>query len=84
MTIEVEMSKEASYLRDIERARRSVKDHLEGPDSDIDQIIRSIRDNGWTLSNKLRKAFPMLEDPQLAESIIEAIREVLDPDSMKS
>ena len=78
MTIEVEMSKEASYLRDIERARRHVKDYLEGPNSDIDQIIRSIRDNGWTLSNKLRKTFPMLEDPQLAESIIKAAREVPD------
>lgn len=80
MTIEVEMSKEASYLRDIERARRNVKDHLEGPNSDIDQIIRSIRDNNWTLSKKLRKAFPMLENPRLAESIIEAVREALDPD----
>lgn len=83
MTIEVEMSKEASYLRDIERARSNVKDYLEGPNSDIDQIIRSIRDNGWTLSNKLRKAFPMLEDPRLAEDIIEAVREVLDPDYLE-
>lgn len=83
MTIEVEMSKEASYLRDIERARRNVKDYLEGPNSDIDQIIRSIRDNNWTLSNKLRKAFPMLEDAKLADSIIEAVREVLDPDYLE-
>lgn len=83
MTIEVEMSKEASYLRDVERVRRNVKDYLEGPDSDIDQIIRSIRDNNWTLSNKLRKAFPMLGDTRLADSIIEAVREVLDPDYLE-
>jgi len=83
MTIEVEMNKEASYLRDIERARRNVKDYLEGPNSDIDQIIRSVRDNGWTISNKIRKAFPMLENPKLAESVIDAIREVLDPDHLE-
>lgn len=80
MTIEVEMSREASYLRDIERARRNVKDYLEGPNSDIDQIIRSIRDNHWAISNKARKAFPMLEDARLAESVIDAVRAVLDPD----
>jgi hypothetical protein len=60
-----------------------VKDYLEGPNNDIDQIIRSIRDNGWKLSNKLRKTFPMLEDSRLAESIIKAVREVLDPDYLE-
>lgn len=81
MTIEEEMSKEASMLRDIERARLAVKDFLEGPNSDIDQIVRSIKENGWMLSNKLKKAFPILEnDPDRAIFIVKAVREVLDPD----
>lgn len=79
MTIENEMSKEALFLRDIERARAGVKEYLEGPNTDIDQIIRSVRENGWTISNKLRKAFPMLEDEKLAGEIIQAIREALEP-----
>eukprot|EP01133_Synstelium_polycarpum_P020967 gene20967-25175_t len=80
LTIEVEMSKEASYLRDIERARDGVKDHLEGPNSDIDQIIRSVRDNGWKVSNKLIKTFPPLADLLLAEAVVTAIKNVFEPE----
>lgn len=79
LTIEVEMSKEASYLRGIERAREGVKNYLEGPNTDIDQIIRSVRDNGWRLSNKLLKAFPHLQDETLGCAVVGAIREALEP-----
>ena len=79
MTIESEMSKEALFLRDIERARAAVKEYLEGPNTDIDQIIRSVRENRWVVSNKLSKAFPMLAEQELAGAIIQAIREVLEP-----
>ena len=79
LTIEVEMSKEASFLRDIELARDSVKNHLEGPNSDIDQIIRSIRENGWTVSNKLVKAFPPLADRDLANAVVDAVHGVFGP-----
>jgi len=79
MTIENEMSKEALFLRDIDRARAGVKEYLEGPNSDIDLIIRSVRENGWVISNKLKKSFPMLEDQEMASAIILAIREVLEP-----
>ena len=77
LTIEVEMSKEAGYLSGIERAREAVKNFLEGPNADIDQIIRGVRDNGWKLSNKLRKTFPQLEDEALAAAIVEAVRVAL-------
>ena len=77
-TIDSEMSKEAIFLRNLERAREGVKNHLEGPNTDIDQIIRSIRDNGWAVSNKLMKAFPQLADRNLAEAIVRAVREVLE------
>lgn len=80
LTIEVEMSKEASYLRDMERARKGVKNNLEGPDSDIDQIIRSVRENGWKVSNLLVKAFPPLADPALAEAVVAAVRDTSEPD----
>lgn len=60
LTIEVEMSKEASFLRDIELARDGVKNHLEGPNSDIDQIIRSIRENGWTVIEQVREGLPAI------------------------
>lgn len=78
-TIEVEMRKEASYLRGIERAREGVKNYLEGPNADIDQIIRSVRDNGWTLSNKLLKAFPQLQDEDLGSAVAAAVRAALEP-----
>lgn len=80
LTIEVEMSKEASYLRDMELAREGVKNILEGPNSDIDQIIRSVRENGWTVSNKLMKTFLPLADPALAEAVVAAVRNVFEPD----
>jgi len=79
LTIELEMSKEANYLREIERAREGVKNHLEGPNADIDQIIRSVRDNGWTLSNKLLKAFPQLQDEDLGSAVVNAVRSALEP-----
>ena len=79
LTIEVEMSKEASVLRDMELAREAVKNHLEGPNSDIDQIIRSVRESGWRASNKLVKAFPLLADPALAAAVVAAVRDVFEP-----
>ena len=79
LTIEVEMSKEASVLRDMERAREAVKNHLEGPNADIDQIIRSVRESGWRVSNKLVKTFAPLADPELATAVVSAVRGVFEP-----
>lgn len=73
------MSKEALFLRDMGRARAGVKEHLEGPNADIDTIIRSVRENGWAISNKLRKLFPLLGERTRADAIVQAIREALDP-----
>lgn len=80
LTIEEEMSKEAIILRDMGRARQAVKNYLEGPNADIDEIIRSLRQNRWAVSNKLVKNFPQLTDTVLAEAVIGAVREVFDPD----
>ena len=78
-TIELEMTREAIFLRDIEHARADVKEYLEGPNTDIDHIIRSVRENRWSVSNKLKKTFPQLQDGELADSIVSAIRNVFDP-----
>lgn len=75
LTIEEEMSKEAMYLRSIMRAREGIKNYLEGPDQDIDRIIRSISaNNAWKISGKLERSFPQLQDQKLAEKIVRAVR----------
>ena len=47
---------------------------LEGPDGDIDRIIRSIRDNGGRVSNKLLREFSALEDEALARELVAAVQ----------
>jgi len=80
ITIQDEMTNEARYLRDLERARKAVKNRLEGPDPDIDAIIRSLQQNAWQLSGSLKKRFPQLEDSHLTKQIIGDLRAVFDPD----
>ncbi len=74
VTIEQEMRKEAGHLRSLRLARERVKQVIEGPDSDIDRIIRSVRDNGGNISNKLRKEIPALADDTLAEDVAAAVQ----------
>lgn len=75
-TIELEMRTEAGLLRSLRRAREAVKNVLEGPDSDIDRIIRSVRDNGGVISGKLRSEFSALADSGLANAVVQAINDV--------
>ena len=77
VTIEQEMRKEAGYLRSLRLARESVKQVLEGPDADIDRIIRSVRENGGNVSGKLRKEFPSLADKALALKVVAAVQAAL-------
>lgn len=74
LTIEQEMRKEAGYLRSLRTAREGVKQVIEGPDGDIDRIIRSVRENGGRVSNKLLKEFPALGDERLAAATVAAIQ----------
>ena len=73
-TIEQEMRKEAGYLRSLRTARERVKQVIEGPDGDIDRIIRSVRENGGKVSNKLLKEIPALADEGLAAELVMAIQ----------
>lgn len=78
-TIEHEMRKEAGYLRSLRVAREHVKQVIEGPDGDIDRIIRSVRESGGKLSQKLLKEFPALADDALADEVVAAIQGVFAP-----
>jgi hypothetical protein len=51
-----------------------VKQVIEGPDRDIDQIIRSVRENGDKVSNKLLKEVPALADEDIAAELVTAIQ----------
>jgi hypothetical protein len=79
VTIQQEMRKEAVLLRAWDTARRSVKEIVEGPDPDIDRIIRSIHGNGGKVSNKLVGEYPVLADlttaKQVAAAVVEALAE---------
>lgn len=74
LTIDQEMRKEASTLRSLHAARSQIKEVIEGPDADIDRIIRSVRDNNGQLSNKLRKEFPLLDNPKTSSEVIRIVR----------
>lgn len=74
LTIEQEMRKEAGFLRSLRTARERVKQVIEGPDGDIDRIIRSVRENGGKVSGKLVKEFPALGDEHLAAAAVAAIQ----------
>lgn len=75
-TIKQEMTNEALWLRNWDNARSAIKKVLDGPNSDIDKIIRSLQQNQWQISNVLKKQFPLLNDACLAEEIINAVRDV--------
>lgn len=77
LTIEQEMRTEASLLRSQRAAREAVKNVLEGPDQDIDRIIRSVRENGGQISGKLRREFPVLEDAELAKALVQTINDMI-------
>jgi len=72
-TIQHEMRNEAVYLRQHRRDRERVKEVLDGPDPEIDRIIRAVRQNGIRVSNKLKSEFPKLADVDVERRIVEAL-----------
>jgi hypothetical protein len=54
-------------------ARDRVKEVIEGPDRDIDQIIRSILENENKISANLQEQFPLLRDPQIIKGVENAV-----------
>lgn len=82
-TVEHEMADEALALRQNDEAREAIKDLVEMPDSDADRIIRSLQQENWQISNKLRKELPQIFQPGGAfyarrEQIVAAVRAAFD------
>ncbi len=74
-TIEQEMHAQASFFRSMGQARAALKELIEGPDSDIDAIIRSVREHGGLRSGKLAKRFPVLQNDTLWAKVASAVVE---------
>jgi hypothetical protein len=56
-------------------ARARLKTIIEGPDSALDRIIRSVRQSRGTISGKLRAEYPLLEREEIRQDVVTAIRE---------
>lgn len=68
------MAEEECVLIRFQRAQQQLKDVLKMPDQDAKRIIRSLKENNWQLSGKLKKKYPQLADAVTAESVITAVR----------
>ncbi len=53
----IEMADEARVLVIFQRAQEQLKEVLEMPDQDASRIIRSLKENGWKVSGKLKKNY---------------------------
>ncbi len=77
-TIREDMREASRYLRSHTQARAAIKDLVEMPDMQIDRIIRSVEANQGKLSNVLSKEIPLLAEPGLWESIVQAVVRAFD------
>jgi hypothetical protein len=73
-TIRTEMADEARVLVIFQRAQQQLKEVIEMPDQDANRIIRSIKENGWQVSGKLKKGYPLLDDERMAQRVVDAVR----------
>ncbi|ANN65282.1 Fic family protein [Bordetella bronchialis] len=73
-TIRTEMADEARVLATFQLAQERLKDVLEMPSQDANRVIRSIKQNGWRVSGKLKGEYPRLEDESTAQRVVEAVR----------
>ena len=73
-TVQTEMADEARVLTFFQRAQERLKDVVEMPNQDADRIIRSVKQNGWKISEKLKQQYPQLADERRAARIVEAVQ----------
>ncbi|TEA79330.1 Fic family protein [Allopusillimonas ginsengisoli] len=73
-TVRTEMADEARVLTIFQRAQERLKEVLEMSDQDASRVIRSLKENGWQVSGKLKKAYPQLDNAHRAERVVEAVR----------
>jgi hypothetical protein len=73
-TIRYEMANEARVVATFQLAQERLKEIIELPSQDANRIIRSIKENGWRVSGKLRAEYPRLEDDFTARRVVDAVR----------
>lgn len=73
-TVQNEMARVARILVLFQRTQERLKEVLEMPDQNISRVIRSLKENGWQVSGKLKQAYPQLARQELAERVVEAVR----------
>ena len=76
-TVDKEMRDEASVLRNHQLLRDAIKNVFEGPDADIDRIIRSIHQSEGQVGNKLIKQYPLLAHEQIGAEIVRLVTRFL-------
>ena len=79
-TVRTEMAAEARVLVVFQIAQERLKDVLEMPDQDANRIIRSLKENGWQVTGKLQKQYPVLSENGRAERVINAVRSAFEED----
>lgn len=72
-TISVDMREESRHLRSHAQARAAIKDIVEMPDAQVDRVIRSVQAQQGQLSKVLTKEVPLLAEPGVWESIVQAV-----------
>jgi len=72
-TLTEQMREQSQHLRNHVRARQALKEVVEMPDPQADRVLRSIEQNRGELSNALAKQMPVLKEPGVWASIIEAV-----------
>ncbi|MDF7650030.1 cell filamentation protein Fic [Pantoea sp. Acro-805] len=79
-TVRTEMAAEARVLVVFQIAQERLKEVLEMPDQDANRIIRSLKENGWQVTGKLQKQYPVLSENSRAERVINAVRSAFEED----
>jgi hypothetical protein len=72
-TLQDEIRTQARYLKANDSARYLIKNIFEAPDSDLDRMIRSIRQNGNVVSNQLKKRYPVFATEELCEAVVQCV-----------
>ncbi|NHC60954.1 Fic family protein [Paenalcaligenes suwonensis] len=80
-TVQTDMAEEARVLVIFQLAQERLKEILEMPDLDANRIIRSVRENGWKISTKLKKQYPQLDNEYRSGRILDAIRSAFEDSS---
>lgn len=80
-TLSEQMRDESRYLLNHTQARAALKEIVEMPDVQADRLLRSIEQNHGVLSNVLAKEMPVLCEPGVWDSIVDAVTRIFNKNS---